>query len=336
MKEFPKQVSRQFLDHYSSACCTTQPVVSGQYIAPMLTHNTSNSRKGEKLAQRLSHILAQLHRGERLDKHRLAQEHGVDVRTIERDLSERLFGIAERDADGNWQLTHAAQGTISVKHLYSYARLSGTHYLFPDDSLRYLLEQLDTPEPSRPTRVQATPHEDLRGTPAFTQLHAAVAERRPCRFVYKGRTRLALPYRLIHKSGIWYLAAEENARLKNFSIGLINRLAVDCTTRFAINPAHVKYIDANDDVWYTTETTEVLLRVAKEAAHYFSRQQLLPNQQHRTDSDGSLLVTSKVNHIHQVLPVVRHWLPHVRILRPAAWHDELVAGLKQAVQRWES
>jgi predicted DNA-binding transcriptional regulator YafY len=247
-----------------------------------------------------------------------------------------LLGIAERDADGNWRLIHAAHSTIPVRHLYRYARLSGTHNLFPDNSLRYMLEQLDTPEFSRPTRVQATPHEDLRGTPAFTALDAAILERHPCGFIYKGRARLASPYRLIHKSGIWCLAAEEKARLKNFSIGLIDKLEVDSTACFTINPAHVKYIDANDDVWYTTETTEVLLRVAREAAHYFSRQQLLPNQQHRTDSDGSLLMTSKINHIDQALPVVRHWLPHVRILRLAAWHDELVAGLNQAVQRWES
>jgi predicted DNA-binding transcriptional regulator YafY len=302
----------------------------------MSSHNTSNSRKGEKLAQRLSRILAQLHCGERLDKHRLAEEHGVDVRTIERDLGERLLGIAERGPDGNWRLTHATRSTIPVKHLYGYARLSGTHNLFPDDSQHYLLRQLDIPESSRPTRVQAMPHEDLRGIPAFAALHAAISERRPCRFIYKERPRFALPYRLIHKNGIWYLAAEENARLKSFSVSLIDKLEVDGTTSFAINPAHVEYIDANDDVWYTTETTDVLLRVAPQAAHYFSRQQLLPHQQQRTDSDGFLLVTSKVNHINQLLPVVRHWLPHVRILRPTAWHDELVEGLKQAVQLWDS
>jgi len=80
----------------------------------------------------------------------------------------------------------------------------------------------------------------------------------------------------------------------------------------------------------------VLLRVARDAAHYFSRQQLLPQQQHRTDSDGSLLVSTQINHINQLLPVVRHWLPHVRILKPAAWQEELIRGLKQAIQLWES
>ncbi len=128
---------------------------------------------------------------------------------------------------------------------------------------------------------------------------------------------------------------EEGKLLKSFSVALMNRLEVDESARFTFKPAHSDYIDAKDDVWFTTETTNVLLRVAPAAAHYFSRQQLLPLQQQRADSDGSLLVTTQINHINQLLPVVRHWLPHVRIIRPLEWHEELVLGLKQALQMWE-
>ena len=70
------------------------------------------SAKGEKLAQRLSHILALLHQSDTIDKHQLAQAFSVDVRTIERDLGERLHGIAERGLEGRWQLAHAARSTI--------------------------------------------------------------------------------------------------------------------------------------------------------------------------------------------------------------------------------
>lgn len=49
-----------------------------------------SASKGEKLAQRLSQILARLHQGAAVDKHQLAQDFQVDVRTIERDLGERL------------------------------------------------------------------------------------------------------------------------------------------------------------------------------------------------------------------------------------------------------
>jgi predicted DNA-binding transcriptional regulator YafY len=302
----------------------------------MPTATRPDSSKGVKLAQRLSHILALLHQGDTIDKHQLAQHFDVSVRTIERDLSERMAGTAECREDGEWQLTLKSRSTIPTRHLNSYARMAGTEHLFPDSSLPYLLTQLETPEPQRATQVQPTPHEDLRQrNPLFAQLQAAIEQRHECRFIYKAKPRHAQPYRLIHKNGVWYLAAEEGERLKNFSVALIEHLQVDEASRFAPKPAHQHYINTKDDVWFTEGTTEVLLRVAPEAAHYFARRPLLPHQQQRQDNDGSLLVTTHINHIHQLLPVVRYWLPHVRIVAPAAWHQALVDGLRQALAQWE-
>ena len=42
------------------------------------------------MVQRLSQILARLHQGDAVDKHQLAQDFQVELRTIERDLGERL------------------------------------------------------------------------------------------------------------------------------------------------------------------------------------------------------------------------------------------------------
>ena len=227
---------------------------------------------------------------------------------------------------------------MPTSHLHSYARLTGTEHVFPDTSLRYLLEQLETPEPRRATHVQPTPQENLGAHgPLFAQLQAAIAQHHECRFTYKAKPREAQPYRLIHKNGVWYLAAEEAGRLKNFSVALVEALQVDETSRFVPKPEHLDYINTKDDVWFTESTTDVLLRVAPEAAHYFARRQLLPQQQHRADADGSLLVTTHinhVNHVNQLLPVVRYWLPNVRIVKPVEWHTALVEGLRQAVAKW--
>ena len=296
------------------------------------TSTLATSLKGERLAQRLSHILSLLHQGDAIDKHQLAQCFGVDLRTIERDLGERLRGIAERNGDGRWQLAQAARSTIPARHLHGYAQLVGTAHVFPDTTLRYLLAQLETPEPRRVIRVQPTPHEDLseRGPhfAHFARLQAAVEQRHECRFTYKGKPRHAQPYRLIHKNGIWYLAAEEAERLKNFSVALIEGLQVDEARRFTPKPAHQRYIDSRDDIWFTEASTEVLLRVAPSIAHYFTRRALLPQQQQRLDGDGSLLVTTQINHINQLLSVVRYWLPHVRIIRPTNWQQDLEAQLR--------
>ena len=316
---------------------TTQPVGAASYIQYIPTRGTrmhsiitpSTIPKGEKLAQRLSHILALLHQGDTIDKHQLAQCFGVDLRTIERDLGERLRGIAERNSEGRWQLAQAARSTIPARHLHDYAQLVGTAHVFPDTSLRYLIAQLETPEPHRAMRVQPTSQEDLgeRG-PYFTRLQAAIEQHHECCFTYKGKLRHAQPYRLIHKNGVWYLAAEEAGLLKNFSVALIKDLQVDEVRRFRPKPTYQLYIDDKDDIWFTEASIEVLLRVAPAIAHYFTRRALLPQQQQRLDNDGSLLVTAQVNHINQLLPVVRYWLPHVRIISPKNWQQDLEVQLR--------
>lgn len=295
------------------------------------------SSKGEKLAQRLSGILALLHQGDHLDKHLLADRFQVDVRTIERDLAERLDGIAERNAQGRWQLMHAARGAIPARHLNEYARLSGTQYLFPDSSLPYLLQLLEKPGNRRTMQVQPAANEDLGATaPNFARLEAAIEHCLECRFEYKGKVRRVQPYRLVHKQGIWYLAATEDERLKIFSVALVTGLAVDDGCRFAPKPEHHDYIDGKDDVWFAPDTVEVILRVAPVAAHYFTRRALLPNQRHCVHAGGALTVTSQISHPQQLLPVVRYWLPHVRIVQPTQWHEHLVSELKQALELWDS
>jgi predicted DNA-binding transcriptional regulator YafY len=302
----------------------------------MSEHNTkTNKSKGEKLAQRLSHILALLHQGDCLDKHSMAQIFQVDVRTIERDLIERLHGIAERSPEGCWQLTHSSRSLIPTKHLHSYAQLSGTQNLFPDNSLRYLLTHLESPDTHRATQVQPVFQEDLKAHgPIFAKLETAIKQCIECHFKYKGTLRKVQPYRLIHQHGIWYLAATENERLKNFSVAIITELHVEECIRFTSKPDLHEYINNKEDIWLTPQIIEVVLRVAPSVAHYFTRRPLLPKQHHRTDADGSLLITSQVSHPLQILPVVRYWLPHVRILRPLKWHDELVTELKQALDLW--
>lgn len=297
----------------------------------------SRSSKGEKLAQRLSHILALLHQGDRIDKHELAQYFQVDVRTIERDLNERLYGIAERNEAGQWQLAYNARSTIPANRLHSYARMSGTEELFPASDLGYLIKQLETPETERAIYVQPSSYENLRSKSAlFISLQSAIQNKQECCFIYKEKSRDVQPYKLVHKFGVWYLAAVEEGKLKTFSIALIDLLNVDENRCFEPQRGHLEQIDSKDDIWFTSESTKVTLRVAANIAHYFTRRNLLPDQQHRLDQGGTLLVTAQISHINQLLPVVRYWLPNVRILQPAEWHEDLLESLRQALVQWES
>ena len=52
--------------------------------------------------------------------------------------------------------------------------------------------------------------------------------------------------------------------------------------------------------------------------------------------DGGLLVSSKINHDMQLLPLIRFWIPHLKIVNPERLQDEMEKGLKEYLERRSS
>lgn len=149
MRQFPCKMTchrHPVLSNGFMECSPTQPVARFVYSALQMSTRRSSivksmtessPTKGEKLVRRLSHILACLHQRDAIDKDQLAVAPSVSVRTIERDLheSERLIGIAECSKQGHWRLVRHSRSRVPARHLYDYARMTGTENLFPDRSL---------------------------------------------------------------------------------------------------------------------------------------------------------------------------------------------------------
>ena len=90
-----------------------------------------------------------------------------------------------------------------------------------------------------------------------------------------------------------------------------------------------KQLEQEDSIWFGTQKQEVIVSVDPAVASYFQARALLPHQQIiRTLTDGSLLVSCQMVDSLQVLPLVRFWLPHLRIISPDSLREELMAGLK--------
>ncbi|MBQ6655938.1 MAG: WYL domain-containing protein [Ottowia sp.] len=304
---------------------------------PKRSRSADAAAKGEKLAQRICDIFGLLHQGACLDKHELAAQFGVGVRTIERDLCVRLANYVERTQDGKWQLADHASRFISARLLDDYADMAGVRQLFPDRTLPWRLKQLKTPAQKRGLQVQPVPEEDI--TPQhFDALQTAVQQHHICYFSYSGKAREVQPYRLIHQHGTWYLAAfEPSANLdhpKAFSLTRIKALRVDENATFQPELRHLDYLNRQSDIWLTQSTTRATLRVAAPAAHYFRQRDLLPQQTTQESSGGSLIVTTRINHPTQLLPVVRFWMPHVRIIEPREWEQTLIEELRQTLRAW--
>lgn len=281
----------------------------------------------DSLAYRLAGILLKLNQGDALDLADLATEYGVSERTVYRDLN-RLGGIVERDGSGCYRLVPEYRGKLSLRDLENFAKLVGVEKLFPQSGARFLVALLDTLSQSS-LLVRGHHYEALKPhDQAFNQLDRATREYKRCMLTYADKRRELEPYRLVNSKGIWYLAATEAGRLKSFALSRISQLVVGDQT-FEPDPAIQRQIDEDDDVWFSREKTEVLLSVAPQVAYYFKRRKLLPLQVIDKElENGGLIVSCRISDENQILPLVRYWIPHVRILEPGWLRDALEGDLR--------
>lgn len=287
-----------------------------------------NRTDNETLAFRIAEILLKLNLGEALSRQALADEFKVSERTIYRDLN-RLGGIIDKSADGRYQIAPAYRGKLTTKDLESFARLTGTDQLFPNASQRFLVALLDTLAHSSYLIKGQQYEEPKPADQQFIQLDEAIQQQRICQLSYAGKPRTVMPYRLVNSTGIWYLAATENQQLKAFTFNRISQLRTGPDT-FTPDTEIQTEIENNEGIWYSRDKTEVLLTVSPQMAYYFLRRKLLPQQETVQQlENGGLIISSQISHANQILPLIRYWIPHVRIISPAELQLSLENEVKQ-------
>jgi predicted DNA-binding transcriptional regulator YafY len=293
----------------------------------------------EQLAIRLAAILIKLNNGERLDIDELADEFSVSARTIQRDILRlsSFLPIEKQPDGGRYTLDPLWLGRFTRRDLERFAALAGVTGLFPALDETFIRELLDERLRTKDVfSIHAPAREDIsRRKAEFVRLQDAIRQKRRISFTYRktegNKTVSAAPYRLINHTGVWYLAAADldaGGAPKAYVFSKIRALNVT-EESYQPDPEIVAMLDEEDSVWLKPRKTEAVLKLAPPIAHYFQRRPLIAQQVIvKSLEDGGLIVSGKFAHPNQILPIVRYWLPHVRIISPEGWQEELEAGLR--------
>ena len=294
---------------------------------------SNRKTSAEKTLSRLVEILRSLNEGERIDPKALVSEFGVNLRTVQRDLKERFAFLELEKKDGFYSINRARLGRLTLQDVQRFAGLAGLHGLFPRLSTEMLRDILDASRQSA-LLVRGHNHEDLSDSePVFRQLQAAILAHHVVSFEYRKPEGPKLvtglrPYKLVSQGGIWYLAATDNGQLKSYAFTKIDRLLVGPDT-FTPDPAIHQMLAKEDSVWLNLRKTEVVLKVAPAAAGYFLRRKLIDGQKTVKElEDGGLIVSGLIAHPNQILPIVRYWIPSVRVISPEGLQAELDSQLR--------
>ena len=294
----------------------------------------------DTLVYRLVQMLVKLNQGEKLEPHALAEEFGVNLRTIQRDLNERFAYLPMEKKDGCYHLDPTFLGKISIKDIQSFASLAGVKGLFPSLANDFLRDIFDSRLQSA-LLVKGHHYENIGDKGAlFRDLEKAIIAHHPVSFSYMKPDGLkpyqsVSPYKLVNHKGIWYLVGQDGEKLKSFSITkLANLLTLEAF--FVWDSKIDTQLTEDDGIWLSDAKQEVVLKVHAEVAGYFKRRKLIANQVIEKElEDGGLIISAKIGHTNQILPIVRYWIPNIRIISPENLQVELDKGLNEYLGRSE-
>ena len=287
----------------------------------------------DTIAYRLSEILRRLNAGEALVIKRLADEFNVNERTVRRDLNQRLSFLDLEKKGNRYTLARHKLGMYSQHDVQRIASLAGLQGMSPRMSTEFVSDLLDDSLRGTLLLHEVRGEQIAHKAIDVEQLDAAIKAHQVVEFVYRktdGSEKLVTvnPYKIVISDGSWYLQATDAGKVKSYAVARIDRLLIS-DKQFTPDETVHTYLMREDTIWLNQEKTKVVLKVAPPAASYFERRQLIGSQKiEMTLEDGEILVSGLIAHPNQIFPVVRYWIPHVRVISPEGLQAELETQLK--------
>ncbi|MCX8840468.1 WYL domain-containing protein [Vibrio parahaemolyticus] len=256
----------------------------------------------------------------------LVEEYGVSEKTLRRDFNQRLANAPIVKVEGGYRLeTQVHSGTTTTQRILDESGLSS---LLPS---KFNISTSPTTVLFKNPRIEDSQKYDG----IFAQLGNAITSRTIIDLTYQDRLIPQVhPYRLVNDRGIWYLSGVASGQLYSYRLAKISQIH---TTEDKYNPEPkvLENIRRVGMEWLTAENADVLLQVDAEVASRFVDDVILPNQQVLKElSDGSLLVSSRVSKLGEIMPILKQWMPRIEVLSPTTLKLELMRELYASLERF--
>jgi predicted DNA-binding transcriptional regulator YafY len=308
-------------------------------------------------------ILKRIEAGRHTSTSVLAEEHGVTERTIRRDLEalqEAGFPLYDEREDGRkvWRLIDGFKQRLTQN--FSLAELSALYFgrnmlsflsgapfaadlesafgkireALPPKSLPYLARVQDLfaarPDPSKDYSEKAE---------VIASLIDATLHQRQVRIAYfsfasrRTKSYVLDPYRLVYYHGGLYLYAksQEHSEVRTFAVERVERIEVLETT-FEV-PADFSVAEYAKGAFGIAggKPEDVEIVFAAEMAGYIRERVWHESQSLEEKPDGSVVLRMHVHPGFELIAWVKGFLPHARVVKPAALRDRVRADLQKAL-----
>ena len=132
------------------------------------------------------------------------------------------------------------------------------------------------------------------------------------------------PLKIANYDGFWYLVALKDGYVQKYYIKTLSNIQLTATT-FTVDENIEELLDNSINIWFKSniEPFDVKIYADEIATKYFKRR-ALPTQEIETlGQDGTMEFVVKITDEMEIIPIVKYWLPHLRVLEPF-WISEMI------------
>jgi predicted DNA-binding transcriptional regulator YafY len=93
-------------------------------------------------------------------------------------------------------------------------------------------------------------------------------------------------------------------------------------------------LDNSISIWFdhTVEPYKVTLNISKEIAKYFQRKPISKTQKMESlYEDGSMNISVEITNDMEIIPLVKYWIPHIKVLEPQGIIVKIEKDLKSYI-----
>jgi len=281
---------------------------------------------------RLFSTLSRLNSGEILSTKELAEEYNVSTKTIQRDFQKLVVSFPVYRDKRKWKMQEGF-GLEKSKDLKELLVLDIMEKIADDIgggfsiTAHQIFSKIKNEE-FNPIYTKLNMEDISSKLPEIQLLEQAIKERKVISCVYdnekEGSTKEVLkPLKIMNSEGFWYLVAfDEDEYIRKLYLNNVCLVTLSDDS-FSISDNIDKMLIDAQNIWFQSdrESFNVKLHASAEIAKYFKRKPIPTQYIDKVNSDGSIELSVTITYYMEIFPIVKYWLPHLKIVEPV-WLDE--------------
>jgi predicted DNA-binding transcriptional regulator YafY len=286
-----------------------------------------------------------LNAGEALSVKALAEEFNVSTKTLQRDFNERLSGFPIYQDKRKWKMqdgfkiekTKLLEEQLVLDIIEKMAENIGGKFATTSNKLLARMKNVNFNPIYTKLNIEniSDRFEDIvlieKAIENKTELICSYKNEREGVF----RTNIQ-PLKIVNYDGFWYVVAMKDDRVEKYYLKTLSYIENTSVT-FSVEENIEKLLENSINIWFKSdiEPFEVKLHADEVATKYFKRRELPTQVVESLSEDGTMEFVVTITDEMEIMPLIKYWLPHLRVLEPL-WIAEMIdEDLEKYLQKKE-